>query len=575
MPDIKSGRLVLDFSYSHRTQTMKRFFALFLASILTVSLVVEPGFSVTATMSELSCAHPILTDNRLLLEAVPPSPRALYPRTLFAPNWWVYLKSCFAIQNLRPDLQNSRTDAPPGNVSENETDGYIAGNSVTAQQKKEIQAAIRGGNMEVVEYNRRAVIAVEAAYANILAHKKDRLIKLLKEYGVTSPLDIDRVIRMLTESPLVNFNFFKTTSKLVPLYKKNDPDWYYLGDSQSLAVDIIYYLMKREQEGAGIDLLEEYVLHELLENFTALGKNSKQRHIKIITLTQRLFDRAPVGRSLNWRGRTVLGTILREYIDLRRKEEIAPESEAERVSRQPILWSMLRRMMEIPDSLALLQEDKYQLLLGLVGVVPDHAKRREMINQLIHNDPDLALSIDLLIAQFKPYTDAQKQAEETNKTARRIPILHERPEVWLDAAFQRAAAYKGQDYMSHFLKSIGLFIRYLTKVSRKQDGSETGTIFTGLTFTLSAGWEIWHIAHGGPANNAGPALSMLITPGDWGGWILPVLGAVASLGVWLLIRMERGRNKEPGVLQITPSGSEVDANGVNFHRPILSVLQAA
>ena len=363
-----------------------------------------------------------------------------------------------------PKVQPIRETPKPEIGKGKDEDGHIVGEGVTKADKDEIKAKIRDGYPEVIGLNTTALWATVAVCNNLLIHRKKQLEELLQTYGVEDPQDIRKVLSILS-NPLAHFRFF-TTEKL---FKPGRSDWYYLGDSQSLAVEVIYYLMQQEREGAGDNLLEEYILHEVLENIHALGDNAKQRHSNIILLTQELFARVPIDRvpGRPWRGQTVLGSLLRKFIDLQITGKATSEIPVEPTAPRSLFWNFKRWLIDAPDALDLNVMDTWKLLLGLTPEKLSPKDQIAHISKLLIDNPDLALSIDLMIAKFVPDPDSRKERDQAAKVALEHPILQERPDVWIDAAVERARAYKSQDYLKHLLRNVGVFITYLTTVKRQ------------------------------------------------------------------------------------------------------------
>jgi len=344
--------------------------------------------------------------------------------------------------------------------------GYIMGNSIKEKDVLTIKAGIKNQHMEVFPLNRRANIAVQAACAYLLSNKFHQLRTLLVQSRV-KPADIDRVVDILL-SPNIKFLYFQSSQSTFPLFKRFDSEWYYLGDNGALDVDVIYFLLKRELEGAGNHLLEEYILHEVLENISSLGRNAKERHNNIIILTQKLFERSPHQKQKVPRGQTPLGKVLREFIKTEQDKIVIPNAPIVRTGKEALLWGMLVRMLLIPDNEPILLEDKYQLLLAIVPDGLSSEERHRRVMGALESDLDMAISIDLMIAHFKPSVDPDIQDKNTKRMGRKFLILKERPELWFDAILSRGETYKDKDYLADFLKSVPVISRYLLSLIRSE-----------------------------------------------------------------------------------------------------------
>ena len=130
--------------------------------------------------------------------------------------------------------------------------------------------------------------------------------------------EIDRVIGMLknlagdSDSVLEGeaMGWMKTRVEFT-----NGKEKYLLGNQSMLAEDIVEFLRLYNQRSdlsanEKAYLIEEYVLHEVMENTTL-------DHGTIIELTTRLFGRGEMGIDFTRPGETPLGTALRSFLDIK------------------------------------------------------------------------------------------------------------------------------------------------------------------------------------------------------------------------------------------------------------------
>ena len=164
------------------------------------------------------------------------------------------------------------------------------------------------------------VTAVKNAAKTIIDEKVPEIRASLKEKNVPDQEieKVERILNNLAQSlPRKDMNggeiigWMRSRAEITPDGKEK----YLLGNQSALSEDIVEFLILSQgrtdlspQEKAY--LLEEYILHEVLEN-TSL------EHGEIIGLTTKLFGRGEMGVDFNRHGETPLGAALRSFLDVK------------------------------------------------------------------------------------------------------------------------------------------------------------------------------------------------------------------------------------------------------------------
>src|SRR5262249_21358870 len=113
-------------------------------------------------------------------------------------------------------------------------------------------------------------------------------IKWMLQKANVRPEEINAVLASL-ENPDQSFYWFMAFVK--------DYEKYLLGSGSALAVDVIDYLTNVEKKWNMADLVDEYLLHEVLEQCSSL------HHRQIIDITSQFFNRQnsnPLKRALRF-----------------------------------------------------------------------------------------------------------------------------------------------------------------------------------------------------------------------------------------------------------------------------------
>jgi len=180
----------------------------------------------------------------------------------------------------------------------------ITGNVIkgfTPEEEAELRVGIMANSGAVMDQNMDIVDIVDKRCHRLLKFGGN-IEFLLRTRGIPEN-QISRVISAL-KVPHEAFQWFNAIVK--------SEDKYLLGHESALAVNLIRYLMVREKlEGIG-DLVDEYILHEALENIDWKGDERRDQHHKIIDFTNLYFRQGKYEDT----GQTSLGRALATFIDI-------------------------------------------------------------------------------------------------------------------------------------------------------------------------------------------------------------------------------------------------------------------
>ncbi len=185
-------------------------------------------------------------------------------------------------------------------AEETTPEGFIA-EGFSPQELARMQLDIDLSSDSVGLDNQGIVSEIAEARRRLLSDEYD-----LELLGLT-PLQRERLENTLRDESA--FQWFETIVE--------DRERYFLGSESAIAVDLAGFIMERQGDsGLPGDLLEEYVLHEALENvvFTDTEGNvlsADEKHHRIINLTSDLFARGDFSVPRE----TPLGSLLRDFID--------------------------------------------------------------------------------------------------------------------------------------------------------------------------------------------------------------------------------------------------------------------
>jgi len=160
-----------------------------------------------------------------------------------------------------------------GNVVGMSENSPITGNiakGFTPDKEALLRAEILSNSEAVMEANEDVVKVVEERCRRLLVFKGD-IRYLLRERGI-SEMQINRVISALVE-PRAMFQWFRAIVE--------GEERYLLGHESALAVNLVRYLMVQEKLTGIPNLVDEYILHEALEN----ADWGSYKHYKIIGFT--------------------------------------------------------------------------------------------------------------------------------------------------------------------------------------------------------------------------------------------------------------------------------------------------
>ncbi|MEW5757977.1 MAG: HEAT repeat domain-containing protein [Candidatus Omnitrophota bacterium] len=188
------------------------------------------------------------------------------------------------IERIIRDINNARTKTPTGEISRGYSEEELA-------RKRE---AIKANSSQVAQDNREVVVLAHRRIQALLDNRGAEIEALLINAGM-SQQDAQGLLNRLRGPPLKTGEAFGLPeAETCPFNWFNaeveSPNRYFLGAESALAINLIQYLSEREGvNGLPNDLIDEYILHELLEN-TDLD------HYQIIRLTQQFFNRGKEGR---------------------------------------------------------------------------------------------------------------------------------------------------------------------------------------------------------------------------------------------------------------------------------------
>lgn len=180
------------------------------------------------------------------------------------------------------NIKNKPPDTPP------DMQGHIMA-GLTVDERRALRAQIKRDSDVVRDGNPTAVEAVVKAISNLLP--------MLDALPLTE--EMKESLRDILSDPRNNFTWMIT--------RVYDSEKYLLGYERGLAVDIIDALAAQDPK-----LLQEYILHEILESFDIPG----DRHKEVIKITQQLFYG---GKPFENNGDTKLGIFLRAFINEKAK----------------------------------------------------------------------------------------------------------------------------------------------------------------------------------------------------------------------------------------------------------------
>ena len=187
----------------------------------------------------------------------------------------------------------------------------ITGNIAKGYSTNEVEGMIEEitkKSDDVRNKNKKMVGLVHEKSQSLISRWKD-IKSRLEEKGVPQD-EIDKV-----HFRLLNPNDFSWFEAKVELGEKAQ-EKYFIGNKSALAVNIIEFLKDWQKRSDVPDnLLDEYILHEALENIP----DAQLDHEAVIELTSELFE----NRELNDDQRTPLGQALRDFIDVKLDAEAA------------------------------------------------------------------------------------------------------------------------------------------------------------------------------------------------------------------------------------------------------------
>ncbi|MEW5758843.1 MAG: hypothetical protein AB1755_05200 [Candidatus Omnitrophota bacterium] len=190
--------------------------------------------------------------------------------------------------------------------SKDEGSGQIA-RGYSAEEIIQIEADIRQDSETVKAAGQSVVGLVNKRAARIISREAE-LRRLLEARNIPAE-QVKRVFACL-RSPPEYFNWFNARAEF--------SNRYFLGSNCALAVNLIWYLFSQEgQAGLPKDLIDEYILHEALENIP----DQYLDHYAAIGLTQQFFNRGkdwqvnPIAQPDEDKSNTVLGRVVRGFIE--------------------------------------------------------------------------------------------------------------------------------------------------------------------------------------------------------------------------------------------------------------------
>ncbi|MBD3379152.1 MAG: hypothetical protein GF408_01670 [Candidatus Omnitrophica bacterium] len=228
-----------------------------------------------------------------------------------------YLAFMLAIESYLYD--NAGASGITGNISAGLDDTLIGQDGLTEEERWRKDAVLPED-----EVSGKVKKLVKEHASGLLDKSEQRIREVLE--GVVPEADIETAIGTLKLAAGRDAEVEKTVGDIGPEMRLEwmrsrvevapGEEKYLLGNSSSLAVDIIEYLDIYERKGnlpaeMRSRLLQEYILHEVLE------KNPDLSHGDIISLTTKIFEREEPGPGLLAPGDTPLGVALREFIDFK------------------------------------------------------------------------------------------------------------------------------------------------------------------------------------------------------------------------------------------------------------------
>ncbi|KJJ83939.1 hypothetical protein OMAG_002194 [Candidatus Omnitrophus magneticus] len=165
----------------------------------------------------------------------------------------------------------------------------------TDEEEKYIHQKINIQNTEVIDKN-TDIIQLAGERVDSIKEKINYIYFLLKQHKITDE-QILEFINILDDYKN-KFKWFNTTIE--------NEEKYFIGTKTALAVDIISFLSLYEKKHNLKNLIDEYILHELLEN-------TDLTHKDIIKITTIFFGRGEYPSH----GTTPLGRALREFINFK------------------------------------------------------------------------------------------------------------------------------------------------------------------------------------------------------------------------------------------------------------------
>ena len=326
-------------------------------------------------------------------------------------------------------------------------DEQIVGSHVKESEIKQIERLIPFEGHEVIGLDTSgAVEAVETACSLFLKERGERLRATLVQLDVPEN-EIDGVFEML-KHPTRDFHYFKAK------FNEMDEEWYYLGNRNALAIDVVKFLRDYQRTATNQDLLQEYIIHEVLHNITQFRR--KLGHWSIIKLTQGLFDRPSYDPREGKRTPTPLGVAFRKLIE----SHLRPFSQADLNFIRKVL-DELSGPMDEPGGRADLS-----YLPAHISKDVDPDSLLERAGKLIERKPELALALDHLIAAFAPQEDEPLRTRD--KIRAEYPQLLKRPEVWLAAVRQRELHYMGSPFWEMLAPGSRVLENFFSDEVRRQ-----------------------------------------------------------------------------------------------------------
>jgi len=138
---------------------------------------------------------------------------------------------------------------------------------------------------------------------------KDALENQVQQIGLVNEVQLRKLDDDVMKMTLANSDYRRLSFRWFESRVVSDEE-YYLGGSNALAVDIIEFLRMMERTLGIPDLVDEYILHEVLERID-FGHDSYGNHREIIAVTAKVFNRPE--------GQNPLGKALRSFITYRLK----------------------------------------------------------------------------------------------------------------------------------------------------------------------------------------------------------------------------------------------------------------